>query len=329
VQDIDPSFTLGKLALSKEQILRELVSRGVADRNRSLGLPVPALRIGVLTSPDADGWSDFLRHLEDSAGGFAVTLHPIRVQGVELKPTLLRGLAWFADRAQDFDVLCILRGGGSRTDLAWFDDRDVAFATAQHPLKILIGIGHQRDQSVLDAIAHSAKTPTAVAELLVRGIESARTAVHEQAERLHDAIADLLADERHRLAVNARAIAHAAGRQLTSSRTALATAGRELASRTGLRLAGERSELRHTTLRLDRGAVRRLEQRRTALDHAETRRRLLDPARVLLRGYVVVRTADGRITPSVERLAPAQHVRLQFRDGQADAHVDQVQRNPS
>ncbi|MEO6595373.1 MAG: exodeoxyribonuclease VII large subunit, partial [Planctomycetota bacterium] len=148
IQDIDPSFTLGKLALTREQILRELLQKGLADRNRSLGFPVPALRIGVLASPDSDGWNDFLRHLEDSGVGFEVTLLPIKVQGAELKPSLLAGLAWFAQNAVDFDVLCIVRGGGSRTDLAWFDDRDVAFAVAKHPLKIVVGIGHQRDQSV-------------------------------------------------------------------------------------------------------------------------------------------------------------------------------------
>ena len=184
IQDIDPSFTLGKLALTREQILRELLAAGLATRNRALPLPVPALRIGVLTSPESDGWNDFLRHLQEARLGFDVTLVPIKVQGAELKPSLLRGLAWFADRATDFDVLCIVRGGGSRTDLAWFDDIDIARAVAQHPLKVVVGIGHQRDQSVLDAIAHSEKTPTAVAELLVRGIEEARADTRERAARL-------------------------------------------------------------------------------------------------------------------------------------------------
>ncbi|MGB3968951.1 MAG: exodeoxyribonuclease VII large subunit, partial [Planctomycetota bacterium] len=196
VQDIDPSFTLGKLALTKEQILRELAGLGLAARNRSLGFPVPALRIGVLTSPDADGWNDFLRHVEEARVGLDVALFPIKVQGRELKPTLLAGLRWFAERAEHFDVLCIVRGGGSRSDLAWFDDRDVALAVAKHPLKVVVGIGHQRDQSVLDAIAHSEKTPTAVADLLVRGVQDARDAVAGQAQRLHAAVTALLGHER-------------------------------------------------------------------------------------------------------------------------------------
>src|SRR4029078_4201461 len=96
---------------------------GLAARNRSLGFPVPALRIGVLTSPDADGWNDFLPRVEEPGVGFAVALFPIKVQGLDLKPTLLAGLAWFAAHADEFDVLCIVRGGGRRNDLARFDER--------------------------------------------------------------------------------------------------------------------------------------------------------------------------------------------------------------
>ncbi|MBM3975066.1 MAG: exodeoxyribonuclease VII large subunit, partial [Planctomycetes bacterium] len=228
VQDIDPSFTLGKLALTREQVLRELAQAGLAQRNRSLGFPVPALRIGVLTSPEADGWNDFRRHLEESGCGFDITLVPVKVQGADLKPTMLAGLRWFAERADDFDVLCIVRGGGSRTDLAWFDDREVAFAVARHPLKVVVGIGHQRDQSVLDLIAHSEKTPTAVAQLLVHGVEDARADVRERAERLLAAVAVRIADAGDALARCARDVLRAAVERLHGARVDLAGAGRRL-----------------------------------------------------------------------------------------------------
>lgn len=326
VQDIDPSFTLGKLALTREQIVRELIELGLADRNRSLGMPVPALRIGVLSSPDADGWNDFLRHLQESRCGFELTLFPIKVQGPELKPTLLRGLAWFAEHADAFDVLCIVRGGGSRSDLAWFDDRELAIAVARHPLKVVVGIGHQRDQSVLDMIAQSEKTPTAVAEFLVRGVEAVRGDVRQSGERLQAAVAGLLADARRSLSRTGRDIAQGSARRLAEARSWLRGAGRELAARTAARLTRETGELRHASARLRHGATRSCERAAAALLHADTRRRLLDPRRVLERGYVVVRTEDGRIAPSVERLAPASRVRVQFRDGHADAHVERVHR---
>jgi exodeoxyribonuclease VII large subunit len=321
VQDIDPSFTLGKLALSREQILRQLRDQGLHDRNRSLGFPVPALRIGVLASPDSDGWNDFVRHLQESGGGFDVTLVPTKVQGIELKPMLLRGLAWFRDHAAEFDVLCIVRGGGSRTDLAWFDDRDLAWAVATHPLKVVVGIGHQRDQSVLDAIAHSEKTPTAVAELLVRAAQSARDDLAERTARLQQAVRAWLADQRDRLATLARTVSTAVARDLHGRRQQLAGAARGLAAATALRLQHERAALRAAGVRARHGAERRLERATARLDQQTTRQRLLDPARVLGRGYALLRDASGRVRPSARGLARDEVLHVHLRDGRATTRV--------
>ncbi|MBL8728889.1 MAG: exodeoxyribonuclease VII large subunit [Planctomycetes bacterium] len=325
IEDIDPTFTLGKLALTREQILGELRQQGLAERNRSLGFPIPALRIGVLTSPESDGWNDFLRHLQEARLGFDVTLVPIKVQGAELKSSLLRGLAWFADRAPDFDVLCIVRGGGSRTDLAWFDDLDVARAVAKHPLKIVVGIGHQRDQSVLDAIAHSEKTPTAVAGLLVRGIEAAREDTHERAERLQHAVHRRLQELQRDLQRHARGVQRAAEQRLRREHTLLARTGHELQVRTVFRLGAERADLRQAATRVDHAAGRQLDRRRTRLDSATTRLRLLDPVRVLGRGFTLVRARDGKVLPSATRITAGDDVVVQFRDGRAAVRVADVQ----
>jgi exodeoxyribonuclease VII large subunit len=324
IQDIDPSFTLGKLALTREQILGELRQEGLAERNRSLGFPIPALRIGVLTSPESDGWNDFLRHLQEAQLGFDVTLVPIKVQGAELKSSLLRGLAWFADRADDFDVLCIVRGGGSRTDLAWFDDLELARAVAKHPVKIVVGIGHQRDQSVLDAIAHSEKTPTAVAELLVRGIEEARTDTAERADLLQRAVARRLQDLQRELQRHARGVQRAAEHRLRRERTQLARTGHELQVRTVFRLGAERADLQRAATRVDHGTGRQLDRRRTRLENATTRLRLLDPVRVLGRGFTIVRSRAGKVLPTATRIHAGDDVVVQFRDGLAGARIGEV-----
>lgn len=324
VQDIDPSFTLGKLALTREQILRELREKGLADRNRGLGFRVPTLRVGVLTSQEADGWNDFLRHLQDSRVGFEVTLFPVKVQGVDLRPTLLAGLAWFAAREHHFDVLCIVRGGGSRSDLAWFDDRDLALAVARHPLKIVVGIGHQRDQSVLDAIAHSEKTPTAVAEVLVRGVEEARADLRERAARLRAAATDRLGAHARGTTGFARALQRAVAQRLAAARADLLGAGRDLDSRTRLRLQHERAVLRHAVTGIQHGVGRRLERAAGRLDHGATKIRLLDPARVLARGFAIVRGDDGRVVPAAARVAAGASIQVAFRDGHVDARVHHV-----
>lgn len=327
VQDIDPSFTLGKLALTKEQILGELRQRGLADRNLRLGLPVPALRIGVLTSPDADGWNDFLRHVQEARVGLDLALFPIRVQGRGLKPSLLGGLAWFAAAADQFDLLCIMRGGGSRTDLAWFDDREIALAVAQHPLKIVVGIGHQRDQSVLDVIAHSEKTPTAVAELIVRGIEAARADGHERTRRLQVAVAAHLARERDALVRISRSLQRGTSTTLGRAHGELANTGRELVMSARLCLQRAHAKLRETAGRTHHGWRKQLDRELASVDQQATRIRLLDPARVLARGFAIVRGSDGKVLPSSRGIAIDQGVRLQWRDGSASARIEAVHRD--
>lgn len=327
IDDIDPSHTLGKLALTREQILRELTELGLAERNRALPFPVPALRVGVLASPDSDGWNDFLRHLEAAGAGFDVTLAPIKAQGIQLKPSLLRGLEWFADRDDEFDVLCILRGGGSRTDLAWFDDREVAHAVARHPLKVLVGIGHQRDKSVLDAIAHSEKTPTAVAALLVDCLRTARDDVRDRAARLDDAVRELLSDFGTALATATRTLLRVSRHRLEAGQRHLSSCTRELQATTALRLSRERAELRAAATRAARGSERRVERAGLRLEARVERLRLLDPRRVLDRGYALARSADGRVLPAVAGIAPGSALVVQFRDGRVTSRVEDVRAN--
>ncbi|MCR9246487.1 MAG: exodeoxyribonuclease VII large subunit [bacterium] len=326
VEGIDPTHTLGKLALTREQILAELREAGLLHKNRGLPFPVPATRIGVLASPDSDGFHDFCQQLEKSGCGFDVTLVPIKTQGVGLKPSLMQGLAWFAERSPQFDVLCVLRGGGSRTDLAWFDDREIALAVAKHPLKVLVGIGHQRDQSVLDAIAHSEKTPTAVAALLVECLRGVRADVHDRATRLRDAVADLLADLRTDFRDSAERLQRAAIYRVRDQRHALHGSGRELEAAVTLRLANERNRLTAAATRVRTGSDRTLERAAMQLESRSQRHRLLDPRRVLERGYALARDASGKVLPDAESLAPDSKLVVQFRDGRVTTRVEDVQR---
>lgn len=328
VEDIDPSFTLGKMALSREQILRELRDKGLVDTNRSRGVPMPPLRVGVLTSPDSDGWNDFLRHLQEARLGFALTLVPIKVQGAELRPSLLAGLQWFAHRHGQFDVLCILRGGGSRSDLAWFDDREIAFAVARHPLKILVGIGHQRDQSVLDHIAHSEKTPTAVAGFLVGCVQDTRAALAEQAQRLRDDVQELLARAATNLGRRARDLQFAVDQRLRRETHALANSARDLHARALLRLQRADAHLRAGQARLDGATSRRLDRTTAVLEQQATRLRLLDPQRVLGRGFALVRSVDGKVLPAAERIRANQTIVVQFRDGRVRGRADSIELEP-
>jgi exodeoxyribonuclease VII large subunit len=325
IEDIDPDFTLGKLALDREKILRELRDAGLDRVNSALPLPRPPLRIGVLSSPDAEGWNDFRRQLEESRIGFEVTLHPVVVQGEKLKATVLDGLSWFASRAEQFDALCIVRGGGSRTDLAWFDDREVAFAVARHPIKILCGIGHHRDRSVLDEIAHSEKTPTAVAAFLVQRVDDVLAELRDCSQRLREVAGELLHVRHTQLTAIAQDLRHHLQRRIVAARGHL-QAGVRILRAVPIALLRDRvrAGLSRSVNRLAELALGQLERRRQQLQNWEQRQRLLDPRRVLARGYALVFGAGGKILPDTTHLKPGLDIELRMRDGRARTRVEEI-----
>ena len=343
IDDIDPRFTLGQLALSREQILQKLREQELDRLNKSLALPEPAMRIGVLSSLDSDGWNDFRRSLETSAFGFQITAGDVRVQGRDLRPTMLAGLEWFADRAEQFDVLCIVRGGGSRTDLAWFDDEQVAVAVAKHPLKILCGIGHERDESVLDVISLGLKTPTAVAQLLIDTASDAARQLDEAAQRLSSTTRLILsrADQslanagtrfelatrgkieaaRNQLVATARQIRSSTVTTLTSSRARLVAGQSRLRAGGLASLRNVGTKLEHIQVSLTRAVRTSLSRRSEQLSGQQRRLTALDPERVLQRGYALVLDAQGAVVPDTTALRAGDAVQLRLRSGIADAEI--------
>jgi exodeoxyribonuclease VII large subunit len=325
IEDIDAAHTLGRMALQRDQILSELRDRGLIRRNLDLVVPEPALRIAVLASLSSDGWNDFLRELQASGLAFAITGYDVKVQGPELRPTMLRGLRWFAERAADHDVLCILRGGGSRSDLAWFDDRDVALAVARHPLKIICGIGHERDHSVLDYIAESLKTPTAAAAFLVERAQRVIAALDTQARALIRAARSVLQREREWLRARSLDLRRTLPARLRSERQVLDERGRTLCRSAEWLIARQRQWLSQSQQLLHAGSRRRVEKAAAFLDQQATRQRLLDPRRVVARGYAIVRrAAQGSIVTQASAVRGGDPLDLDFRDGRVRVTAGEV-----
>ena len=159
---IDPRFTLGELALQRDEVVRRLVAAGLYDRNRGRAMPVAPLRVGVVTSTASAAWADFRHELERSGIGFELRVVDVRVQGEWAVAEVSAGVRTLA-RRPDVDVVVVIRGGGSRTELATFDHEDIATAVATAPVPVLTGLGHEIDRSVADEVAHLAlKTPTAL-----------------------------------------------------------------------------------------------------------------------------------------------------------------------
>jgi len=170
VRNIDPTFTIGEMAARRLKIIRQLEADGILDMNKQLPLPTLTQRIAIISSATAAGYGDFCDQLQNDASHFAfyTKLFPAVMQGDQAETSIIAALEKIYNHNDLFDAVIIIRGGGATTDLACFDSYDLAVNCAQFPLPIISGIGHQRDISILDLVAHtSLKTPTAVAEFLI------------------------------------------------------------------------------------------------------------------------------------------------------------------
>lgn len=170
IESIDPAFTLGQLELQRRQILQALENQGLLELNQQHTLPIAIQRVAVLSSPKAAGYQDFIEQLINNPYGYSFEpkLYPIAVQGEKVESEMLEQLKRIAQKSKQFDIVCLIRGGGSKLDLTAFDSFPLAEAVAQFPLPFLSGIGHDINQTVVDRVAHTAlKTPTAVADFLI------------------------------------------------------------------------------------------------------------------------------------------------------------------
>lgn len=176
IRDIDPVFTIGELAARRLKIIRQLEADGIADMNKLVEMPLLPQRLAIISSATAAGYDDFMNQLHNDENQFAfyTKLFPAVMQGEQAESSIIRSLEKIYEHSELFDVVVIIRGGGATTDLACFDSYELALNCAQFPLPVISGIGHQRDVSILDMVAHSSvKTPTAAAEFLISKMKDA------------------------------------------------------------------------------------------------------------------------------------------------------------
>jgi len=180
VRDIDPTFTIGEMAARRLQIIKQLEADGVIEMNRQLPMPKLIQRLAIISSATAAGYGDFCDQLKNDTSQFAFYTHlfPAIMQGDQAEASIIAALEKIYDHIDLFDVVVIIRGGGATTDLACFDSYLLALNCAQFPLPVIAGIGHQRDFTILDMVAHtSLKTPTAVAEFLIAKLQDSENRV--------------------------------------------------------------------------------------------------------------------------------------------------------
>lgn len=274
---IDPAYTTGQMAIARQSLLDKLRAEGLLNANRARAFPALPLRIGLVTSAGSAASADFLHELEASGYRFEVKLFDCRVQGIDAVPGLVDGIR-DAEKA-DVDCVVIARGGGAKSDLNAFDHERVARAIAECSLPVIVGVGHEIDNTVADEVANtSAKTPTAAAAVLVEAVRRFELAIEDAAERLVACSSDVLETSSARLAGTGHRLVVAASMSSSRHATWLETSASQLRERSG----------------------RALERSEAGLDGIDVRLRALDPAAALARGWSITHTGAGDLVRTID-----------------------------
>ncbi|MFL6292642.1 MAG: exodeoxyribonuclease VII large subunit [Thermoanaerobaculia bacterium] len=343
VKDVDPAFTLGLLEQRRRETLAALAAAGLMERNRALPLADLPLDIALITSYGSAAYHDFLSGLQESGYGFRVIFVHASVQGKEAEREVVSALSSL--RGLPIDLAVLIRGGGSRSDLAVFDSRAIAEAIAMAPFPVLTGLGHEIDRSIADMVAHSSfKTPTKVAELLVELVARRELALDELRRRLVREALEPLRAGRESLGRAERGVSlarmrlAAAGERIDEHARALARLGRsglrqaerrqrelrvrlaELAPRLVERGAGERVRLGERIAGSARG---RLRETRATVQGMERLCAQLSPERTLERGFSLTRGPGDVLLRDPSQVATGDLVTTRLAGGTLTSRVEE------
>lgn len=322
IVDIDPAYTLGDMARRRREILLRLQEEGVLSLNKELELPVLAQRIAVISSATAAGYGDFCNQLENNAFGFAFypRLFPAIMQGERVEASVIAALDRIYAESEKWDVVVIIRGGGATSDLSGFDTYDLAASCAQFPLPIITGIGHERDDTVIDLVAHTrVKTPTAAAEFLVNHLRHTAEQLENYAYYIRQEVPARLNREKERLE---RCITRIPARvqmrlQREDFRRERLAKRMEMAWQS--RLAREQYRLELSS-RLSVALQARLLKEKHRLDLLEKSVEAASPDLLLKRGYSIT-LKDGKAVTDASLLKPGDRVVTRVAKGQFSSEV--------
>ena len=317
ISDIDPTFTLGDMARRRREIVDTLKKKGIFDDNHALALPLFCQRIAVISSEHAAGYGDFCKQLllNDYNLRFSVTLFPATMQGEALEQSVIAALNDIALRDQDFDCVVILRGGGSTSDLAGFDTLPLAENVANFPLPVITAIGHDRDETVLDLIAHaSVKTPTAAAAFFIDRLLKVLERIARAQQTIHNRVSQRLKHELLRVEHLAMAIPQLFAATSNRQRMRLQRINYDVFSMAKQSLSDARNHLLMMETKLPSAARNIITDEKHRMEMIEQRLTLLDPQQLLNRGYSIT-TYQGRTVTDADSLPTGAVIHTRVKHG--------------
>jgi exodeoxyribonuclease VII large subunit len=326
ISDIDPVFTIGELAMKRQLVIKKLEEEGVFSMNKELPFPAFPQRVAVISSKNAAGYSDFINQLKNNSFGYSfyTALIETSLQGTETEKSVISALDRIANHVDLFDLVVIIRGGGSQTDLSWFDNYNIAYHVTQFPLPVITGIGHDKDVSVTDMVANrSLKTPTAVADFLIDSVAASENYIVEMSTGIIDGSRIIIEKNRNKIETSgikllplARLMMSEARDRLSSKIIDILNIGKELIFRASLIPSNQESLLsanaKSYILQKEMLVNRNVQRLSTSIDNClsvnsvrlkslGSTLQLLNPENILQRGYSIT-SINGIILKNNEQI---------------------------
>ena len=323
VQDIDPTYTLGDMARRRREILKQLEEEGVLTLNKELEIPLLAQRIAVISSATAAGYGDFCNQLEHNPYGFVFysRLFPAIMQGERVEQSVIAALDAINACRDHWDVVVIIRGGGATSDLSGFDTYELAANCAQFPLPIITGIGHERDDTVLDSVSHTrVKTPTAAAEFLINHLHDTAEVLENHASAILQAVSTRMEREKVRLARIAERIPVQTRMRLNEEHYRQERIMKQLEVGWQSRLAKETHFLNMLETQLGVVSQRRLVKEQHRLQLLEQEVKAASPEHLLKRGYSIT-LKNGKAVTDASALQPGDELITRLAQGEIKSIV--------
>lgn len=328
VVDIDPTYTIGDMARKRQEIIRQLQADGVFTLNKELTFPDFPTRIAVITSPTAAGYEDFLNQLLHNQAGypFYPKLFPALMQGEKTEESVIAALEHIDACREYFDVVVIIRGGGATSDLNSFDSYLLAAHCAQFPLPIITGIGHERDDTIVDLVAHTRlKTPTAVAAFLIHCLDQQAATLNDLEERFTQEVRGWLKEESYTLQQIGSRFPMLVKNRLEKNLSALHILTAQLPGIIQQSVNREGSNLVQMKQRIRVATDSRFTHEIRFLELKEQFIRMASPEYILQRGYSLT-LQNGKIVKTVKDIQENEPLTTRFMDGEVVAEIRQIKK---
>jgi exodeoxyribonuclease VII large subunit len=328
VIDIDPVYTLGKMAQSRQRIIEELKSKGLLEKNKLLTLPQVPLKVGLITAPDSAAYHDVIDEFKKSNFGFKIFFHACYMQGKFVERDILAALNFFNNlSADELDVVIIARGGGSTADLSWFDNKKIAEAVAFSKFAVISAIGHEINTSITDMVAHTfVKTPTKGAQFLVERVKEFLESLKTIEEAVWEHSEFLFKTEKQKLSLLTGKIDSVLPRYFQWHKEELLSKKLNLISYVKALLTQAQQELKANFDALKTYLNKLFKEAKSQTDYRQAKIRLLDPKVILKRGYSIT-LKDEKALKSIDNIGESDIIKTLIYDGRFISQVTEKTKN--